>query len=117
MTNSWPFSNSELTAYWSLLLQPSMVLCSTLKLPGNRVQTNRNYPAEYRFIRKRIIPLGKKQILYWTIRFHLDTKPDSNFTYPDDTHKKQIFFSIIRLKPDMETNISHTKIDYTIKLQ
>ena len=37
----------------------------------NRGQTEPDYPAEYGFIRKRIIPLGFKRIAFQNIRFRL----------------------------------------------
>ena len=48
----------------------------------DRGQTNTDNPAEYGYIRNRIVPLGMKQISIWTIRYSFDTLRNRSIENP-----------------------------------
>ena len=47
-----------------------------------RGQTNTDNPAEYGYIRNRIVPLGMKRISIWTIRYSFDTLRNRSIENP-----------------------------------
>ena len=49
---------------------------------GYRGQTNTDNPAEYGYIRNRIVPLGMKRISIWTIRYSFDTLRNRSIENP-----------------------------------
>ena len=48
----------------------------------SRGQTNTDNPAEYGYIRNRIVPLGMKRISIWTIRYSFDTLRNRSIENP-----------------------------------
>ena len=66
----------------SPMVQVLSFLVPSLKISVTRGQTNTDNPAEYGYIRNRIVPLGMKRISIWTIRYSFDTLRNRSIENP-----------------------------------